>query len=253
MSEIIEVDVAPDNVRLYIRVSRACNPWITRTGRVMTHRILKATLYFLLVSFLTACGSHDPATVQVFHYGLNLPASVAQRDAPVPVVTPPPLRQAVARTPLPEAKPLPQKEQKKHPVQQASLATRKMPPASSKGFIKPVDGRILSTFGPKKDTLHNDGINILAESGTPVRNAKSGTVIYAGDEIESFGNLVLVRHEDDFITAYAHLSDIQVTQGDKLSQGDILGHVGSTGNVKTPQLHFQIRRGTRTVNPELYL
>lgn len=128
------------------------------------------------------------------------------------------------------------------------------PKRSSDGkFGWPVDGRIISTYGPKKDGLHNDGVNICAPRGAPVRAAENGVVVYADNQLEGFGNLVLIRHEDRWMTAYAHMAKTLVKRGETVRRGQTIGTVGSTGGVDSPQLHFEIRRGTKALNPELYL
>lgn len=120
-------------------------------------------------------------------------------------------------------------------------------------FMRPVEGRVISTYGPKADGLHNDGINIRAARGTPVRVAENGVVVYSGDDLAGYGNLVLVRHDGGMMSAYAHLDKSLIKRGDVLKRGQALGTVGSTGQVDTPQLHFEIRRGTKPLNPVKYL
>ncbi|MEZ5813797.1 MAG: LysM peptidoglycan-binding domain-containing M23 family metallopeptidase [Alphaproteobacteria bacterium] len=129
----------------------------------------------------------------------------------------------------------------------------KTPKRSSSKFLKPVDGTVVSSYGPKKNGLHNDGVNIRAVRGTAVKAAENGVVVYAGDEIKGSGNLILIRHEDRWMTAYAHLGDIRVKRGDVLKRGDVIGTVGSTGSVDSPQLHFEVRRGTEALNPARYM
>lgn len=144
-------------------------------------------------------------------------------------------------------------------VQTASVSAPKLPeevPPRVKGngkFMWPVDGKIISAYGPKADGLHNDGINIKAARGAPVRAADNGVVVYAGNEIQGYGNLVLIRHADRWMTAYAHMDKILVKKGDTLRQGQSLGTVGSTGQVDGPQLHFEVRRGTEAKNPQQFL
>lgn len=128
------------------------------------------------------------------------------------------------------------------------------PPRSGNGkFMWPVEGKVISSFGPKADGLHNDGINISAPKGTPVRAAENGVVVYSGSELKGYGNLVLVRHADQWMTAYAHLDKSLVKKGDTIKRGQSIGTVGSTGQVDTPQLHFEVRRGTDAKNPQVYL
>jgi murein DD-endopeptidase MepM/ murein hydrolase activator NlpD len=133
------------------------------------------------------------------------------------------------------------------------VAATSASPVSSHGYVWPVTGTIVSGFGPKPGGLTNDGINILADRGTPVRAAGNGTVAYAGNQIRGFGNLVLLRHEDGLMTAYAHLDSIRVARGATVSRGAALGTVGTSGSVDRPQLHFEIRRGTTALDPRNYL
>lgn len=116
-------------------------------------------------------------------------------------------------------------------------------------FIKPVAGKIISGYGPKKDGLHNDGINIQAAKGDPVRAAESGVVVYTGNQIAGYGNLILIRHADKFVSAYAHLDKTLVKKGAVIKRGQTIGTVGSTGSVDKPQLHFEIRKGTKALDP----
>jgi len=121
------------------------------------------------------------------------------------------------------------------------------------GFIWPVKGQVISSYGPKTGGLYNDGINIAAPRGTPVRAASDGTVAYVGDKLKSYGNLVLIRHNNGMVTTYAHLSNVTVRAGSKVAQGQVIGSVGSTGTVVNAQLHFEVRRGKNTVDPKEYL
>ena len=130
------------------------------------------------------------------------------------------------------------------------------PPAKAKagrGFLKPVEGTVLSGYGAKSSGTHNDGINIAARRGTPVRAAQDGTVAYAGNELPGFGNLVLVKHPDGWVTAYGHTDEILVSKGQAVKRGQTIAKVGSTGNVTQPQLHFEIRNGSRAVDPTPFL
>lgn len=120
-------------------------------------------------------------------------------------------------------------------------------------FAPPVRGQILSNYGPKPGGLHNDGINIKAARGTPVGAADAGQVVYAGNELRGSGNLILVRHDNGYMTAYAHLDRIGVQRGMRLGRGQTLGTVGSTGSVSEPQLHFEVRKGTEAIDPGKFL
>lgn len=119
--------------------------------------------------------------------------------------------------------------------------------------MRPVNGRIISQFGPKKDGLYNDGINIKAVRGSAVRSAENGIVVYTGDDLEGYGNLVLIRHENRMMSAYAHLDKTLIKRGAKVARGQSIGTVGSTGQVDSPQLHFELRKGSNPLNPMKYL
>jgi murein DD-endopeptidase MepM/ murein hydrolase activator NlpD len=133
------------------------------------------------------------------------------------------------------------------PKETAALA----PSAASSDarFLWPVRGEVLSGFGPKDSGLHNDGINIAAPRGSVVRAAADGVVAYAGNELRGFGQTVLIKHADGWVTAYAHNETILVERGDRVQKGQVIARVGSTGDVTTPQLHFELRNGSRAVDP----
>lgn len=123
-------------------------------------------------------------------------------------------------------------------------------PATFAGrFVWPLEGRLLSRFGPKAGGRYNDGINIKATAGAPVRAAADGVVAYAGDGIAGFGGLVLLKHGDGWVTAYAHNEELLVARGDQVKRGDTIARAGATGSVDEPQLHFEIRRGRTPVDP----
>jgi murein DD-endopeptidase MepM/ murein hydrolase activator NlpD len=121
--------------------------------------------------------------------------------------------------------------------------------AFSGTFVWPLRGPVISSFGPGADGERNDGINIAAMLGAPIRAAASGTVTYAGDELKDYGNLVLIAHAGGFITAYAHAQSIAVARGDHVEKGQIIGTAGESGGVDRPQLHFEIRDGMKPLNP----
>lgn len=123
------------------------------------------------------------------------------------------------------------------------------PPTPAGDFIWPIEGKVISNFGPKENGLHNDGINIAVPSGTPVKAAQSGVVAYAGNELKGYGNLLLVRHANGWMTAYAHNSKLLVKRGDTVVKGQTISLSGSTGSVTTPQVHFEIRKGAKAVDP----
>lgn len=127
------------------------------------------------------------------------------------------------------------------------------PPRQGSAFMWPLKGRIISSFGPKGGGLHNDGINIRARAGSNVRAAEAGTVVYADSGLRGYGNLVLIRHSGGWVTAYAHNSELLVRRGDRVKRGETVARAGSSGGVKEPQLHFEVRKGTAAVNPLKYL
>ncbi|OHC74921.1 MAG: hypothetical protein A3G18_01175 [Rhodospirillales bacterium RIFCSPLOWO2_12_FULL_58_28] len=155
------------------------------------------------------------------------------------VVTVAPLEEAPAANNAPVVEPLAKPEAVPDP-----------PPKSGKRFLWPVKGTVLSDFGPKAKGLHNDGVNIAAPRGAPVMAAENGVVAYAGNEIRGFGFLLLIKHADDWVTAYAHNETLLVARGQQVSKGQVIARVGSTGSVAKPQLHFEIRKGKRAVNPQ---
>ena len=110
-------------------------------------------------------------------------------------------------------------------------------------FIWPVDGKVVSKFGPAKDNQRNDGINIAAPVGAPVKASAPGVVAYAGNELRGFGNMVLLRHADGWVTAYAHNSSLLVKKGDKVTQGQTIARVGSSGNVDSPAAALRVAQG----------
>jgi murein DD-endopeptidase MepM/ murein hydrolase activator NlpD len=120
-------------------------------------------------------------------------------------------------------------------------------------FVWPVVGRVISAFGDRPDGGRNDGINISTERGAPVHAAESGEVTYVGNELKGYGNLILIRHDNGFTTAYAHADGVLVKRGQRVARGEVIASAGATGDVSQPQLHFELRRGTRPVDPTLFL
>ena len=127
-------------------------------------------------------------------------------------------------------------------------------PGSDGGiFLWPVRGRVLAVYGSGRDGTHNDGINIAAARGAAVEAADAGVVAYAGNELRGYGNLILIKHPNGWISAYAHCDSILVKRGDKVARGQTIARVGSTGSVAEPQLHFELRHGNRAVDPREFL
>lgn len=124
---------------------------------------------------------------------------------------------------------------------------------SSSKFSWPVRGKILSNYGAKTNGLFNDGINIGATRGAVVGAAENGVVAYAGNEVKGMGNLIIIQHDNGWMTVYAHMDSMVVRRGARVSVGQKIGTVGKTGKVDSPQLHFEIRKGTKAYNPTSYL
>jgi len=121
--------------------------------------------------------------------------------------------------------------------------------AGSSGFTWPVQGEIIAEFGPSQRGVHNDGVNIAASEGASVGAAAKGRVAFVGANIKSFGKLVLVKHDGGIITAYAHLGDISVKEGEIVTAGQSIGTIGKSGRVDNPQLHFEIRKSRQPIDP----
>ena len=121
------------------------------------------------------------------------------------------------------------------------------------GFRWPVRGRVISQYGSKPGGTRNEGINIAVPEGTDVRATQTGVVAYAGNELKGYGNLVLLRHQDGWVSAYAHAKEIFVKRGETVRRGQVIAKAGSTGSVTSPQLHFELRKGASAVDPQKYL
>ena len=138
----------------------------------------------------------------------------------------------------------------------SSDPTKKLPTISARSSSKfswPIKGKILSGYGAKSGGLFNDGINIGAAKGTTVKAAENGVVAYAGNEVKGMGNLIIVQHAAGWMTVYAHMDSLAVRRGTRVNVGQKIGTVGETGKVDTPQLHFEIRKGTKAYNPTAHL
>ncbi len=123
-----------------------------------------------------------------------------------------------------------------------------LPPRAG-SFRWPLRGELLMGYGPQPGGRHNAGINIAAPVGTPIVASETGIVAYVGDDVDTLGNLVLIRHSGGWVTAYAHNKSVVVKRGMRVARGDVIGLTGATGNVDRPQLHFEIRKETEAVDP----
>ena len=116
-----------------------------------------------------------------------------------------------------------------------------------------MSGTVISNFGATTNGERNDGINISTKLGAPIHASASGTVTYSGNELKDYGNLVLIRHDGGYVTAYAHADKLLVSRGEFVAKGQVIGYSGTSGDVTSPQLHFEIRHDTQPVNPRLLL
>jgi murein DD-endopeptidase MepM/ murein hydrolase activator NlpD len=193
------------------------------------------------------------------------PVKVAKVEPVKPVKAEPPKAEAVkpvtveAKAPAKPAQPEPTKVASiaptapapapaapaKEPEQTASVSAS----APAADFRWPARGRVISGFG----NGGNEGINIAVPEGTPVKAAEAGTVAYAGSEVKGYGNLVLIRHDNGYVSAYAHNGELAVKRGEKVKRGQVVAKSGQSGNVTSPQLHFEIRKGQSPVDPTPYL
>ena len=130
-----------------------------------------------------------------------------------------------------------------------AVPKRFVAPSGSGPFRWPIEGEVVTEFGPAARGVHNDGVNIAAPEGTAVRAAARGTVAFVGRDIKSFGTLILVKHDGGVITAYAHLGEVLVAEGDVIEVGQQIATVGQTGKVDSPQLHFEIRKARKPIDP----
>src|SRR5215212_9972555 len=192
------------------------------------------------------------------------PAPVAQRPAqPAPRVAAKPEPAPVAATPAakPQYSPKVAKVDVPPSANIVAPAADPLPEPVATGttggantsFRWPVRGKVITGFGPKPTGGQNDGINVAVPEGTPIKAAEDGVVAYAGSELKGYGNLVLVRHSNGFVTAYAHASELSVKKGETIKRGQVIGKAGATGNVTSPQLHFEVRKGATPVDPTQYL
>lgn len=151
--------------------------------------------------------------------------------------------------------PVPSNPWTKKPRDASAFTTSEASPAAGNpSYIWPVASHKVKTgFSDKVGGKANDGINIASTEGEPVWAAADGEVIYADSKMKGYGNMVIVKHAGNKTTTYAHLARSSVEKYDRVKQGDILGYVGTTGSVKSPQLYFSMRDGTTAIDPQKYL
>lgn len=198
--------------------------------------------------------------------GMKLTVPGAKSAAAAPVVQPAAPVQQVAAVAAPAAKPAtPAAPQQTARLAQATANVEEktvaeapaVKPSEATGalptFRWPVRGKVITSYGAKTNGKANDGINLAVPEGTPVKAAEDGVVAYSGNELKGYGNLVLVRHSNGYVTAYAHASELMVKRGDTIKRGQIIAKSGQSGEVGSPQLHFEIRKGSSPVDPLQFL
>jgi murein DD-endopeptidase MepM/ murein hydrolase activator NlpD len=209
-----------------------------------------------------AAANNLPPTTQL-KIGAKIKVPGGHVAAAAPAMAPEPPKQAAIAPPVttkPVAAATPE------PVQRAALANEKTVPETAESPVKTADatnalptfrwparGRVVTGYGAKTNGKQNDGINIAVPEGTPVKAAEDGVVAYSGNELKGYGNLILVRHANGYVTAYAHASELLVKRGDSIKRGQIIAKSGQTGEVSSPQLHFEIRKGSTAVDPTQFL
>ena len=190
---------------------------------------------------------------------LNVGDRLTIPGAPAPAVKPNAPAAAAPAKPVASAAP-----KEAEPVQNASVVAPTDPLdkeaaklAEGTGAVPkfrwPANGRVIAGYGPTTNGQQNDGINIALPENTPVKAAEDGVVAYSGNELKGYGNLVLVRHPNGYVTAYAHAKELLVKRGDQVKRGQVIARSGQTGNVNAPQLHFEIRKGASPLDPTRFL
>ena len=167
---------------------------------------------------------------------------VASNETPMPT-------QTVAAVPTPMIKPVIETGNTNEEVMAVLSPNTPIEPRMGSRFLRPVNGEVLSKYGAKTGGLYNEGINIAAARGTAVRAADNGRVVYVGNAVEGYGNMVLIKHADGYITAYAHMDKSLISAGQDVKRGQPIGTVGATGHVDRAQLHFEIRKGRESIDP----
>jgi murein DD-endopeptidase MepM/ murein hydrolase activator NlpD len=193
------------------------------------------------------------------------PAAPAAHAAAKPATTAPVVAAAPAKPKPADTKPVGQVAAAAAADKNAQLIAAVKPAEPAEDAVKdddkqagmqfrwPVRGRIISGFGPKPGGQQNEGINVSVPEGTSVKAAEDGVVAYAGNELKGYGNLVLIKHADGWVTAYAHNSEIDVKKGETVKRGQTIAKAGQTGSVTSPQVHFEIRKGSQPVDPSSHL
>ncbi len=217
------------------------------------------------VSELARANHLDQSATLSLGMKLTVPAPKSASAAPAPVAAAPAQPAAVVATPatrMAAAGGPPQSARlasattnvvEEKPVAEAAPAKPSEATGALPTFRWPVRGKVITSYGAKTNGKSNDGINLAVPEGTPVKAAEDGVVAYSGNELKGYGNLVLVRHSNGYVTAYAHASELLVKRGDTIKRGQIIAKSGQSGEVGSPQLHFEIRKGSSPVDPLQFL
>ena len=225
---------------------------------------IAALLALCLAPLVTACTPDTPETQ--LSWGVNdrapvrrasIPVKTARADSPRVYVYQDPSDEITAPpvpTPRPAYRPASTRTAQVYEYRDdvREPPADKSPAPGNVAFAWPVNGTVIAGFGATRNGERNDGIYIAASRNAPIRAAASGTVNYA-DSLKGYGNLVLIKHSNGYVTAYAHADRLLVARGDFVVKGQVIGYAGQTGDVTSPQVHFEIRNGTTPVNPERYL
>jgi murein DD-endopeptidase MepM/ murein hydrolase activator NlpD len=198
--------------------------------------------------------------------GMKLTVPGAKSAAAAPLAQPAAPVQQVAAVAAPALKPVapaapqqsarlvqPTANVEEKPVAEAPAVKPSEATGALPTFRWPVRGKVITSYGAKTNGKANDGINLAVPEGTPVKAAEDGVVAYSGNELKGYGNLVLVRHSNGYVTAYAHASELMVKRGDTIKRGQVIAKSGQSGEVGSPQLHFEIRKGSSPVDPLQFL
>ena len=236
-------------------------PSVTDDGSGATHTVASGETLFSLgrkygiSPFAIADANGLPNDAQLaMGQKVRIPSGGATRTARAPAPAPDGDEAETAAPPETTAKAMPAPAITEEPAAPAAQQVAEQAPVEgAPGLRWPVRGKVISGFGPKANGLKNEGINIAVPEGTSIRAADSGVVAYAGNELKGYGNLVLIRHENGYVTAYAHAKELFVKRGDTVKRGDVIAKAGQTGSVSSPQLHFEVRKGATALDPMKFL
>ncbi len=183
------------------------------------------------------------------------PSPIEDRSAPAsqPAPAPSPQPRAPIQVEAQQPAPIPVAARSGAGKPAEAYAPLTEPPALRGGFAWPARGKLLARFGVMGKGQHNDGINIEVPRGAPIRAAADGVVAYAGNELRGFGNMLLIKHSDGWMSAYAHNDELMVRRGDTVKRGQVVAKAGASGNVRSPQLHFELRKNGDAVDPQRHL